>query len=122
MAEVIRVEGADQLAATLGRAAGELGDLRVANAEVARYVSARASADAPKVSGRLASSVYGEGTETQARVSTSSPYGGPIHFGWHARNISPNPFIIRAFDESSVTTDRMYADQITDITDRVKGI
>ena len=76
----------------------ELKDTHKAAAEVVvlgakRYV--------PYRTGRLANSIRALATNTSGRVragSASVPYAGPIHFGWPARRIAPQPFIYDAMD------------------------
>lgn len=56
----------------------------------------------PYRTGRLADSIRALATRTHGKVragSASVPYAGPIHFGWPARRIAPQPFIYDALDE-----------------------
>ena len=57
---------------------------------------------APNLTGRLSSTIVSAPTQRQGRVrigrGQSVPYAGPIHFGWPARRIKPQPFIYEALD------------------------
>ena len=93
----VRVEGARELRKSLKAAGVEMADLKAVNANVAAMVASAASAAAPRgASGRLAASVRGNKAVGTARISAGTagvPYAGPIHWGWPARNIEPQPFI-----------------------------
>jgi hypothetical protein len=54
---------------------------------------------APIRSGKLAASIRPGAAATKATVRAGAaqlPYAGPIHYGWPARHIRPNPFLIDA--------------------------
>ncbi len=58
----------------------------------------------PRRSGKLAKSAKASvARDGMGRVVVGSPgrvpYAGPIHFGWPARNIRPQPFVYQALDE-----------------------
>lgn len=56
----------------------------------------------PKRSGALASTLRTAGLQSGGRVRAGLgrvPYAGPIHFGWPARNIRPQPFLYDALDD-----------------------
>jgi hypothetical protein len=42
-------------------------------------------------------------------------YAGPIHFGWPARNIQPNPFIYEVLDGRRQEVYALYADRISQL-------
>ena len=76
----------------------ELKDTHKAAAEVVVLGAKRL---VPYRTGRLADSIRALATNTSGRVragSASVPYAGPIHFGWPARRIAPQPFIYDAMD------------------------
>lgn len=94
--QAVEVEGARQLRRDLKRAGAELADLRAAHAAVAAYVAARSLPAAPHKTGRLAASVRPGAQQGAALVRAgraSVPYAGPIHWGWAARNIAPQPWL-----------------------------
>ena len=76
----------------------ELKDTHKAAAEIVVLGAKRL---VPYRTGRLADSIRALATNTSGRVragSASVPYAGPIHFGWPARRIAPQPFIYDAMD------------------------
>lgn len=77
------------------------GDLKAFHAEGAKIVEKDAAGRAPVRSGMLRSSLRSSGTQRSGVVRAGKaavPYAGPIHFGWRARNISPQPFMYDALD------------------------
>ena len=76
-------------------------ELREVQKEAAQIVAVTAAARAPRRTGRLAGSVRATATQKAGSVRAGGarlPYAGPIHFGWRARNIRPQPFIYDALD------------------------
>ena len=58
------------------------------------------------------------------RVSSGKatvPYGGAIHWGWPARDISANPFLTDAAKQTEPTWTAQYLADINKILDRVRG-
>lgn len=100
---------------------GGTSDLKDVHARAARLVADRATQLAPRLSGRLASSVRSTG---QARVGVvragfaSIPYAGPIHFGWRAHNIEPQPFLYDALDDRRAAVFEAYRRQVDDLIAR----
>ena len=43
------------------------------------------------------------------------PYAGPMHFGWRARAIDPNPFLYDALDERRDEVVAAYEKQTADL-------
>jgi hypothetical protein len=73
----------------------------------------------PVVSGKLAASIRDGSTQRMGRVrvgSASVPYAGPIHFGWPARKIKPQPFIYDALDGRRNEVAAVYAKRIDELT------
>lgn len=92
----VSVVGLARLRRDLKAAGADLADLKEANARAGSIVQTAAAARAPRRSGRLAGS--GRASRTVGRVSVMFggarvPYAGPVHWGWAARGIEPNPFI-----------------------------
>jgi preprotein translocase subunit SecD len=76
----------------------------------ARYVPVR--------SGALLASLRSAPTQRQGRVRVGSaavPYAGPIHFGWPARQIKPNPFIYEVLDDRRQEVYAIYAQRISEL-------
>ncbi len=72
----------------------------------------------PIDSGNLLTSIKPIGLKSGGRVrvgSASVPYAGPIHFGWPARRIKPQPFIYEALDTRRDVVLRIYDLKITEL-------
>lgn len=76
------------------------------NKAIASAVAGDSKRFVPVLSGNLAASVREAATKKSARVkagggrgATSVQYAGPIHFGWPARRIKPQPFFYDAIDQ-----------------------
>ncbi|GGM78456.1 hypothetical protein GCM10012275_56340 [Longimycelium tulufanense] len=121
----VRVEGARELRRELQRLSDRNGmrrAMRGVHIEVAHLVSGQATREAPRKSGRLASTVKGTATETKAVVQAGTgkrvPYAGPVHFGAPAtraknpKNIKPNRFIYRAMARRYEETRRAFRDAV----------
>lgn len=75
----------------------------------------------PVRSGVLAASMRSAPTTRQGRVrvgNSQAPYAGPIHFGWPARRIKPQPFIYDALDSRRSEVATAYAERITQLIQR----
>jgi len=96
----------------------ELKDTHKAAAEIVvlgakRYV--------PYRTGRLANSIRAIATQSSGRVRVGSaavPYAGPIHFGWPARKITPNPFVYDAMDTRVEEIRGLYEKRIMELIER----
>src|SRR5215207_1415950 len=97
----VRLEGIDDLRRALKRAGASLADLKDANERAGRLVATEASDLAPRRTGRLVQSIRPARQVAKAVVRAGGvgvPYAGPIHFGWPAHNIEPQPFLYDAID------------------------
>lgn len=124
-APVVTVEGARQLRASLKRAGSDLTDMAKVHATVSRYVSMRAAAMAPRRSGRLSGSVRGNQAKASAVVRAGGarvPYANPIHWGWPARHIRSQPFLVDAAHVTEPTWTRYYLTEVERIVSTVHGI
>lgn len=119
---VVQVHGARQLRSALRAAAGDLADLRRANAEAAAVVAHAGQSDAPRRTGLLAASVRPGATQSAAIVRAGSsrvPYAGVIHYGWEARHIPANPWLMEDAEQTQPTWLELYRDAIQALLDRV---
>jgi hypothetical protein len=118
------VEGLDNLVRTLGRAGHDLDDLKDANRRAGEIVAREGSARAPRRSGKLAASVRPARQARRARVSAGGarvPYAGPIHWGWQARHIAPDPFIAWGAQATEPQWQQAYRADVQRALDRVRG-
>lgn len=96
---VVRVEGGRELRRRLRRVEGGLDRLKAAHRQVASTVLGAARPGTPHVTGTLASSGRSSGTNTLSVIRYGGarvPYAGPIHYGWPARNIQAQPWLLTA--------------------------
>jgi hypothetical protein len=119
----IEVKGVDRLASTLDDAARQLGDLREAGTEAGRIITSVAAMTAPRRTGALAGSVAAEVVEGGGVVVGSDLiYAPPIHNGWAAHGISPQPFLADALDSSEGQVVEVYAKAVTAAVADVEGV
>lgn len=86
----VHAEGLAELQRDLKKAGASLDDMKDANRKIAQTVVSPAKREVPVKSGRLRSSIKGEGTTRQAVIAagdSGAPYAGPIHFGWPTRGL-----------------------------------
>lgn len=119
----IRVDGLVALQKALRSAPPELRkELRLANKAAAQVVATAAKPLAPKRTGRLAASIGARAGQRDASVKAGSasrvPYAGPIHFGWPARGIRPQPFLYKALDRRQNEVRARYEDAINTFSAR----
>lgn len=120
----VQVEGLRQLRAQLRRAGADLGDLKRANAAAAQLVVDAAAPFAPTRTGRLRASPRASKAAGRARVlagGAAVPYAGPIHWGWPARGIAPQPWISDAAQRTEPLWLDVYLRDIDRIIDGVRG-
>lgn len=96
----VTVQGDETLRRTLAAAADDLEHLD--QSDSARLVQSRAQARAPKRSGTLARSLVAKDLgKGHAVVVSDLIYAPVIHYGWAARNIAAQPFLVTALDDST---------------------
>mgnify|MGYP003137326652 CR=1 FL=1 len=106
-----------------------LNDLKTANLEGVEQVLEEALKRVPvglrtdrhHKSGRLKTTIKGSASKVRGTVragAKKTPYVFPIHFGWAARNIRPNPFLYEALDERRDEVKEAYENQIADIVSK----
>lgn len=120
----VRVEGGAKLRRELRAAAGDLDDLKDANAAAADYVAGIARSRAPVRTGALRATIRGNRAAGRATVSSGSAtvrYAGPIHWGWPKRNIKPNRFIWDTAQEYRDEWLPTYEENVQNILDRIDG-
>lgn len=124
MKPALQIEGGRKLRRAFREVGDDMSDLKELHKRLADDVADSAKRKVPVRSGRLQRSIRGSGTKTAARVRagnnrksgpSSVPYSGPIHFGWGARNIKPQPFMYEALDDRREAVVRAYNDQVREI-------
>jgi HK97 gp10 family phage protein len=101
VAPVVKVTGLSNLTRTMRAAGRDLDDLKAANERVGLIVSSRARADAPRQSGKLASTVRGARATRKAVVragGAKAPYARYVEFG--TRKMRARPYLRKAAVET----------------------
>jgi hypothetical protein len=117
----IEVEGGPQLRRALKKFDARLGDLSAIHRDVGELVAAEAETLVPVDTGRLRDTIHSTRGKASASVLAGRslvPYAGPIHFGWRARNIEPQPFLYDALDRRRDDVLDRYNDGIGDLVRR----
>ena len=117
----IEVEGGPQLRRAFRKLGDRAADLTQLHGDIGELVEETAAELVPVASGELRDSIRHSKRKTGATVLAgrrSVPYAGPIHFGWRARNIEPQPFLYDALDKRRGEIAKRYADGIGDLVER----
>lgn len=88
------------------------------NKIIASAVAGDSKAYVPVLSGALATSIREAATKKSARVKAGGKginYAGPIHFGWPARRIKPQPFFYDAIDKRRLEIRDRYETLVNDL-------
>jgi HK97 gp10 family phage protein len=101
--DLIKITGLRELTRDLKAAGSDLPrTMRTIAKEEAQVVAADAQQRVPVRTGALQATIRAGATQSGAYVRAGRgaqvPYAGPIHFGWRARNIAPQPFLYDAAD------------------------
>lgn len=95
----VEITGLRSTLRDLERMGVEAEELRGLMESVANLVADAARPRARRLSGAMAGSIRPGRVKTRAVIRAgraSLPYVGPQHYGWAARNITPNPFLTDA--------------------------
>lgn len=120
----VEVKGAKELRKQLKAAGDDLGDLKATHKKIAEIVEFDALQLAPVVTGGLVGSIRASGTQTAAIVRAgrkSVPYAGPIHWGWPARNITAQPFLVDAQEAKYEDWMSEYTQMVDKALDKIAG-
>lgn len=119
----LRIEGLRDTQKALRQASKESRDeMKETHRKAGELVIGEAKRFVPVVTGALLASLKSVPTLRQGRVrvgDASVPYAGPIHFGWPANNIRPNPFIYDALDARADAVRQLYEDRINAINEKL---
>jgi hypothetical protein len=117
----VEVEGAPELRRAFRKLGDRADDLKGVHREAAELVADRAESLVPRLTGRLAGTIRTSAGKTGSAVLAGRslvPYAGPIHFGWRARNIEPQPFLYDALDDRREAILDRYADAVESMVHR----
>jgi len=94
-------------------------DMKETHRKAGEIVAAAAKPLAPVRTGALSATIASSPTKYQGRVrigrGASVPYAGPIHFGWPARRIAPQPFVYEALDGRREEVKQAYEKRIGEL-------
>jgi hypothetical protein len=119
----IKVEGARELKKALKDVENGIADLKAVHADAAAIVEVKATSLVPRRSGTLGDSIRSSGNKSGGVVRAGRarvPYAGPIHFGWPARNIAPQPFLYDALDDRRSEVIDVYEKRVGDLIKKNK--
>lgn len=121
-APYIQIAGLNQFARAAKKVEEDLdGELKSLHMEMAERMVVPARQYAPKRSGNLADSIRAQATARVARIVAGKakvPYAPPIHWGWKARGITANPFLLNALDAQGSRVSQDYLSRLEAITSR----
>lgn len=120
----IEVDGLRKLRADLKRMGDDLADVKDANQRAGQLVAGEAEQRAPRRTGTLAGSGRASRSASRATVMFGGarvPYAGPVHYGWPAHNIDPQPFVVEAAQATEHEWLPLYEDEIARAVDKVAG-
>lgn len=120
MTTEFKVEGDEELARSLAKVSDRLGDLSRAEEKTGQLIRSRAAAAAPRESGALASSIVADSSGEGVTIGSDLIYAGVQEYGWGAHNISAQPFLTPAAEDTSSWID-FYEDEVQGLLDDVKG-
>lgn len=119
----VKIEGLSSVRSQLRKLSSDV-DYRAqeflpVNKAIAAAVAGDAKRFVPVLSGALAATIREAASKTSARVKAGSgktvAYAGPIHFGWPARRIKPQPFFYDAIDKRRDEIQRRYEGLVDDL-------
>lgn len=125
----MRVIGGAKLRREMKQAGVDVTDLQEAHKNTAKIVETRARGTVPTDSGKLASTMRSAGTKTMSviragnnrKTNAGVPYAAPIHWGWPARNIEPQPWLVEAAADTEPEWFADYTKSIDEIIEKIKG-
>lgn len=111
----IEVHGARELERAMRHVQDGLKDLKDLNEAIGQMVADEARERVPVRTGALRGTIRPARRARGATVRAGSrkvPYAGPVHFGWPARNIDPQPFLYDAIDARRGEVIEAYRDRV----------
>jgi hypothetical protein len=112
------MDGAKKFRQELKRAGVAVADLKEPYRLTAELVVRVAKPRTPRKTGALADTVRGSGTQTAGIVragNKSVPYANPIHWGWPARHIKPQPWLSIAAQSSESQWLPLFMEQLDEL-------
>jgi len=113
------LEGADAFASSLDAAARDLEVM--APEDAGRIVAQRASVGAPKLTGTLARSITAQTAPATVLVGSDLEYAPVQEFGSGAHNITAQPYLIPALENSAAQVLEAYTAEADKVMAQVHG-
>lgn len=116
-----KVSGLREVVRALEQSGVEVSDLKQAFSTIAAEGARVMRGFVPTLTGRLSASVRGNKAKGKAVVTAgraSSPYAGPINYGWPKRNISGAQFIARTDEVMEPRVGELITEELTTIIRR----
>jgi HK97 gp10 family phage protein len=118
----VKIEGLREVQRALKDLSDDLkNEMKSTHLAAANAVLPEAQRLAPFRTGALSASLRASATRTGGRIragSASTPYAGPIHFGWPARSIRPQPFVYEALDPRRDEVIEVYAKRLNELIEK----
>lgn len=118
MAQGVEVIGEQDVIRALHNLADATRDLEPAHQRAGQLLLDRADPRTPRESGRLAASGRVSAASDETAVVYEEVYAGPIHNGWPAHGISPQPWLAETLDESQTAVVGVFVDYLEDAVRR----
>lgn len=115
----VEVEGAEALAASLNRVAGELDNLTSAGQAAGQAVKTRAASGAPVRTGALARSVYATATGDEVVVGARASYAAYQEYG--TSTVPASPYLRPALEAAQSEIVDAYTGEIQQLMETVRG-
>lgn len=100
MTEGVELVGVEDVQGVLDRLADAAGNLEEPHRTVGEQLLDLADPRTPRRSGALAASGRVDAASNETDLIYDEVYSGPIHNGWYAHNIAPQPWLLDTVNES----------------------
>lgn len=115
----VKVEGLTTLRTTLRVAARRVEDFSAAHQRTSTFLAARGRADAPRLTGRLASSVRARSDSNEASTESALSYARYVH--WGTSRQAAQPWLLEGRDDTEKSWMNNYSDRVEDVIGAVRG-
>jgi hypothetical protein len=120
----VRIVGLNRFVTTMRKAGADMDELKDAHRRAGDIVANEARTRAPRRTGRLSSSIRPARQVRRTRImagGAATRYAGPIHWGWPARRIGAQPFLVDAAHATEPRWLPAYLDDVEKALAQVKG-
>lgn len=114
MSDLVELVGAEDVQRALDSLTDAVSDLQAPHQTAGQLLLDRADTKVPRRSDRLAASGRVDAASDETALVYDEVYSGPIHNGWPAHNISPQPWAAEAVDDSADDVLGVFVDYLND--------